>query len=96
MRLEIFQGKIGGHTHPLTCRQIVAGREAGSALDLCLTLVRFDDLLRGSRHAEQLLAERVGPMNDMNVLWIHRGGGLISTVAVHVSDWRAIVPFPEQ
>ena len=73
LRLEIFQGKIEGHTHLFTCRQIVADREARSALDLDLTFVRIDDLLRGSRHAEQLLAESMGRMNDMNVLcWIHR------------------------
>ena len=60
LRLEIFQGKIEGHTHLFTCRQIVADREARSALDLDLTFVRIDDLLRGSRHAEQLLAESMG------------------------------------
>lgn len=47
----------------------MADREAGSALDLDLTFVCLDDFLRGSRHAEQLLAERMGRMNDLR--WIH-------------------------
>ena len=58
----------------MTCRQFVAGRGAGSALELALTFVCLDDLRRGSRYTEQLLAEMIGRMNDMNVLWIHRVG----------------------
>jgi len=70
MQSDIFRGKIEGRAHPFTCRQIVADREAGSALELALTFVRLDDLRRGSRHAEQLLVERVGCMNDLCL--IHR------------------------
>ena len=69
-----FSRKVEGHTHPLTCRQFVAGRGAGRALELALTFVCLDDLRRGSRHTEQLLAEMIGRTNDMNVLWIHRVG----------------------
>ena len=85
IRLEIFQGKVEGHTHPLTCRQFVAGRGAGSALELALTFDCLDDLRRGSRHTEQLLAEMMDRMNDMNVLGIHRVGASRGLVTVYLN-----------